>query len=43
MPAAFIDKSQNDSPKFPKVMIEEKRSASGSATGTHDKVTRPIK
>jgi hypothetical protein len=43
MPAAFIATSSNDSPKFPKVIIEEKRSASGSATGTHDKVTRPIK
>ena len=43
IPAALIATSSKDSPKFPNVMMEEKRSASGSATGTHDKVTSPIK
>ena len=43
MPAALIATSSNDSPKFPKVMMEEKSSANGSAMGTHDNVTRPIK
>lgn len=43
MPAALMATSSKDSPKFPKVMMEEKRSANGSAMGTHDNVTRPIK
>lgn len=42
IPAAFMATSSNFSPRFPKVIMDEKSNASGKAIGTQNKATRPI-
>jgi hypothetical protein len=41
IPAALMATNSKLSPKFPKVIIEENKSASGKAVGTQNKVTSP--
>ncbi len=41
MPAALMATNSNFSPRFPKVMIEEKSKARGNAMGTQNKATNP--
>ena len=41
IPEALIATNSKDSPKLPKVIIEEKSNARGNAVGTQNKVTKP--
>jgi len=41
MPAALIATNSNFSPRFPKVIIDEKSNAKGNAMGTQNKATKP--